>query len=91
MALTQFVHMPNTTITKRMHAPKKRVTELSAWFKECRKVIPQIPDALNPQSEWEILHFDVSKQYIKWTIHKKADNAVKCHVVVDRLAPSIGM
>lgn len=91
MALIQFVQMPNVCISKRMHAPKRHVTELSSWFKECRKLIPQIPDAYSPTSEWEIFHFDVTPKWIKWTIQKKNDPAARCHLVIDRQAPAIGL
>lgn len=91
MAIVQFRDEqanPPVSISKRMFPPKK-VSSLVHWWRQCRKVIHQIPDAEGGEWEW-LGEAQISPSYIRWTIVKRADQERRCHVIVDRTAASIG-
>lgn len=83
MPLVQFRNQPKAIdITRKMFAPKK--ASIEAWFKEARKIIPQIP---NPKdSDWQVSNFDhaVSEdgRWIKFEMFNSVGE--RCHIVIDR-------
>lgn len=86
MALAQYRFEPkNINITKRMPAPKK-VERIEAWFKQARKMIPEIPSPEN--SDWQITHQEASVQWIKYEMHNSIGE--RCYVIIDRNQPFMG-
>ena len=86
MAQVQYVDVPNDVrITRGMGAPK-RVTLLSAWLREARKVIPQIPNHL--KGEAYVLTSNATTNFIKFELKRPDDSRV--YVIIDRLAPQLG-
>ena len=85
MALAQYRNeIKSIDISKRLGAPKKATLE--AWFREIRKVIPEIP---NPRiTDWQITHQQADERWIKFEMHNSIGE--RCHIVVDRKAPFIG-
>lgn len=86
MALAQFrMQAKNINITKKMAAPKK-VTQIEAWFKEARKMIPEIP---NPKdTDWIITHQQADVKWVRYDLVNSVGE--KCQVVIDRTQPFIG-
>lgn len=89
MALARFkTSKPDSIpISRKFGAPKK-VTEMSAWFKAARKVIPEIPDPKN--SDWIIYHEEASRDAKH--IHFEMQNTVgeRCSIIIDRTISLIG-
>lgn len=86
MALAQYKFEPKgICISKKMPAPKK-VERIEAWFKQARKLIPEIP---NPeQTDWQITHQDATVKWINFEMHNSVGE--RCYVVIDRTQPFIG-
>lgn len=85
MALVQYrMQAKDVNITKRMGAPKKMT--MDAWFKQCRKVIPEIPNVKD--TDWIIKHEHADFRWIKYELVNSIGE--KCEVVVDRTQPFIG-
>jgi hypothetical protein len=79
MAAVQFRNQKaNIEVSKTMTTPKKQTLE--AWFKDIRKIIPQVP---NPKTtDWQIHHQEAT---IKWiTFEMQNSVGERCVVVVDR-------
>lgn len=68
-------------IQKNMGAPK--TATLKAWFKEIRKVIPQVPNPNN--TDWMISHESADLKWIKFEMHNSIGE--RCHIVVNREIP----
>lgn len=86
MAVVQFRNDPKgINITKPMFPPKK-VSEMSAWYKAARKVIPDIPDL--EQRTWTLAHALADLQWVKFELR----NAIgeRAYVIIDRKRPAIG-
>lgn len=58
----------------------KRVTEIYAWFRECRKVLPQIPDP--EKGEWVFRHMEASVDEIRFLLEDRVGQ--QCVVKIDR-------
>lgn len=86
MALAQYRNQANdVNITKKIPAPRK-VEKMEAWFKEARKMIPQIP---NPkETDWIISHETATIKYVRFDMVNTVGE--KCQVVIDRTQPFIG-
>lgn len=82
MALAQFRdEVKGINISKSLGAPK--TATLEAWFKEIRKVIPEVP---NPKkTDWLIYHQEASLQWIKFEMQNSIGE--RCYIVVDRTRP----
>lgn len=92
MALIQFDHptaSPPIKIQKRMFAPKKKVSELEQWLKDCRKKIPEIP-ICSLLTGWEIVHTDISPNHIIIDFVRHSNFQIRARLTIDRLAASIG-
>lgn len=74
------------TITKKFGAPKKMT--LDAWFKEARKVIPEIPDPT--RTDWTITHEEASKDAKFITFELSNTVGERCKLIIDRTIPLIG-
>ena len=77
----------NVEISRRMFAPK-RVTEISAWYKAARKVIPQIP-SLEEGGLWYLRDHEVSLNEITYVVRRN-DNGDLAYVKIDRRQPGLG-
>jgi hypothetical protein len=62
------------------------MTLLSAWLREARKVIPQIPNHL--RGEAYIHQTNATPSFIKFELKRPDDSRV--YVIIDRQAPQIG-
>lgn len=71
-------------ITRRLGAPQKATLE--AWFKEIRKVIPEIPDPR--KTDWQITHQEVKDKWINYELHNSIGQ--RCYITVNREIPHIG-
>jgi hypothetical protein len=83
MPTVQFFHN-GRTFTKNMITPK-RITKLEAWYKEARKVITDIPEALMGifgNNEWMIEHHEVDVKWIKFDLLHT--NGFKAYIVILR-------
>jgi hypothetical protein len=56
------------------------IADTSKWWREARKVIPQIPDV--DSTDWFIAHETVTEGSIIWELRNSIGE--KCAVVVDR-------
>jgi hypothetical protein len=75
-------------ITKKMFTPKK-ADQISAWWREARKLIPQIPDPYtNGDWRFEPDRPEITIGYIRWSMVNKKSERV--HLVIDRKTPSLG-
>lgn len=85
MAMVQFRNDPKSIdITKRMFAPK--TATMHHWFKEARKVIPEIP---NPkQTDWIIAHEEADLRWVKFELANSVGE--RCFIVIDRTTASMG-
>lgn len=86
MALVQYRNeVQKTELSRRMFAPKK-AADINAWFKEARKVIPQIP---NPKdTDWVIFRSDASLNYISFEMYNSVGE--RCYVVIARKHSPLG-
>ena len=86
MAAVQFRNqVSNLEINKTMPTPKK-LTSLEAWFKDIRKIIPQVP---NPKdTDWQIMHQHATLQWITFEMQNSIGE--RCVVVVDRTKSQFG-
>ncbi len=86
MALVQFRNQAaGIEITKKLASPKKHTLE--AWYKACRKVVPEIPDINN--TDWIISreHADLT-----WIVFEFVNSiGEKCKVVINRTIPFLGV
>lgn len=88
MPIVQFRNDPQSIdINRKMFAPK--TSSIQAWFKEARKVIPQIP---NPkQTDWQLATIEPEKvisadaRWIKFEMFNSVGE--RCHIVIDRSIP----
>lgn len=88
MPIVQFRNDPQKIdLTRKMFAPKR--SSIEAWFKEARKVIPQIP---NPkQTDWQLTTLDLGEvlsdddRFIKFEMFNSVGE--RCHIVIDRSIP----
>lgn len=68
----------NLDITKPIPTPKKQTLE--AWFKDIRKIIPQVP---NPKdTDWQIQHQEATLTHITYELQNSIGE--RCVIVVDR-------
>lgn len=81
MAAVQFRHqVQNIEVTRTMATPKTQTLE--AWFKDIRKIIPQVP---NPKdTDWQIHHQHATLQWITFEMQNSIGE--RCVIVVDRKA-----
>lgn len=87
MAIVQFKDEINKVeITRRMSAPKK-VTRLEHWYKEARRIIPQIPDIQMPGME--VINTQCTFKWITWEV--KDPKGHRSYVVINRRADSLGV
>lgn len=79
MGLAQFRYpTKNIEVTKLVATPKKQTLE--AWFKDIRKIIPQVP---NPkETDWQIHHQQATTQWITFEMQNSIGE--RCVIVVDR-------
>lgn len=63
MALATLEKADGTTKSARMPTPT-RITQLSAWYKAARTVVPEIPDVKN--TPWYIADTEVTVDFIKY-------------------------
>lgn len=86
MPIVQFRNDPQSIqVDRKMFAPK--TASIYAWFKEARKVIPQIP---NPkQTDWQIANLDHAVSENGRWINFEMFNSVgeRCYIVIDRSVP----
>lgn len=86
MPIVQFRNDPQSIdINRKMFAPK--TATIQAWFKEARKVIPQIP---NPkQTDWQVSNWahaiTTDGRFIKFEMFNSVGE--RCHIVIDRSIP----
>lgn len=86
MALVQYRNdLLDINIQRGMPAPKK-IEKLEAWFKQARKVIPQIPDA--PNGLWNITHQSASIKWISFEL--ETPQGERCYVIIDRQRSALG-
>lgn len=72
-------------VNKTMSTPKKMST-LDAWFKEIRKIIPQVP---NPKdTDWQIHHQHATLDWITFEMQNSIGE--RCVIVVDRKHSQFG-
>lgn len=65
-------------INKSMPTPKRQTLE--AWFKDIRKIIPEVP---NPgATDWQIHHQHATTQWITFEMQNSIGE--RCVVIVDR-------
>lgn len=77
MSTVQYIFNGNTT-TKQMATPKQ-ITRIEKWYKEARKAIPAIPEALigvfGP-NQWCIVESETDVKWVKFDLlsldHRKA-------------------
>lgn len=82
MALAQFRNeVKGIEITKNLGAPK--TATLQAWFREIRKVIPEVPDPR--KTDWLIYHQDADLRWIRFEMQNSVGE--RCYIVVDRTKP----
>lgn len=78
MAVVQYSDAQQQVITKNYIIPKQ-VTKLSAWFKQARRTIPMIPNALLDvfgDSDWMISEQGASQQFVTFKLlHKSGQRA----------------
>jgi len=87
MALVQFKdEIKGIEITRRMSAPKK-VERLESWYKEARKIIPQIPDI--QLQGYEVINTQCTVNWITWEVKDEVGN--RSYVVINRRADSLGV
>ena len=83
MPTVQYIHN-GETVTKQMPTPK-RITSLQHWYKEARKAIPQIPEALigvfGPH-QWCIVESEADIKWVKFDL-LSLDNR-KAYIVILR-------
>ncbi len=80
MPRVQFSYPPrDISITKAMPSPA-RISQMDAWYKAARRVIPEIPDT--EDSDWLITEQHATTQSIIWELHDSVGN--KCAVTIDR-------
>ncbi|TXH42027.1 MAG: hypothetical protein E6Q97_36420 [Desulfurellales bacterium] len=86
MAVVQYRNeIRQQDISRRMFAPKK-VTEIDAWFKAARSVIPEIP---NPKdTDWSIFNHSASPDYIRFDMFNSIGE--RCYIIIARRHPAIG-
>lgn len=85
MATVQFRNDPKgISINKRLPIPKK-VSRLEAWFKQSRKIIPEIPNPVD--TDWRIASEEATLQYVKFTMVNSIGE--RCYVVIDRKADGL--
>jgi len=85
MAVVQFRNQAaNIEVNKSMPTPKKQTLE--AWFKDIRKIIPQVP---NPKdTDWQIHHQHATIQWITFEMQNSIGE--RCVVIVDRTKSQFG-
>lgn len=84
MALAKFTKGEQSK-TARMFAPKK-ITEISAWYKAARKVIPFMPDL--DKTDWFMTHHEATIHLIEIRIaNSVGEEAV---LLIDRRIPALG-
>lgn len=85
----------NINIVKDMRSPK-RISQVSAWFKEARKVVPEIPavgphvgivqhTTITDEGEkigWVLTDENVTQKFIRWDITNSLGE--RCYVVIAR-------
>lgn len=77
MPTVQYIHN-GETVTKQMPTPKS-ITRLEKWYKEARKAVPQIPEALYnvfANNQWCIIEQEADVKWVKFDLisldHRKA-------------------
>lgn len=69
MPTCQYIHN-GETVTKQMPTPKQ-ITKVEKWYKEARKVIPEIPNALiglYADRSWIISHYETDVKWVKFDL-----------------------
>jgi hypothetical protein len=84
LALIEFQNPTNNVRKQRRTSAPTKAT-LKAWFKLCRKLIPEIPDA--PNGDWNITHEEADLKWIKFELQNISGQ--RCYVVIDRTAPAV--
>lgn len=74
------------SITKGMHAPKKKVCELSSWLKAARRLIPEIPED-GGDLGWTLKEQVVDLKWIKFTLVNNVGE--RAYVVINRQANAL--
>jgi hypothetical protein len=78
--LVQYRDEPNNvSITRTMFAPRRGISDASQWFKEARKIIPQIP------LDHGLLLTQCTPHWITWELEHPQTGA-RSYVVIDRKA-----
>lgn len=86
MPRVQFSFPPrDINITKDMPSPR-RIGELDHWYKQARKVIPEIPNL--QETDWFIFQQEITESSIVFEIHDSVGQ--KCAVVIDRRHNLVG-
>jgi hypothetical protein len=85
LAIFKFEDPNQKPISRRLGAPK--TATLEAWFKEIRKVIPEIP---NPKkTDWQITAQTADLNTITFILCNSIGE--RCSIQVDRKIPHIGV
>lgn len=81
------VRLQTTNVDKsaRMFTPK-RITQESAWLREARKVIPEIPNV--EKTDWRILSMDVSLHKLHFELVNSL--GTRATITIDRKVPGFG-
>lgn len=69
MPTVQYIYK-GETYTRQMPTPKQ-VTKVEAWYKEARKVLPNIPEAqigVVGNNKWMIEHYETDPKWIKYDL-----------------------
>lgn len=84
MAVVQFKYpTKEINVVKTINTP--RVQTLEAWFKDIRKIIPQVP---NPKdTDWQIHNQHATVSHITYELQNSIGE--RCVIVVDRTRSSL--
>lgn len=72
-------------ITTKSMATPKAITKLTHWYKEARKAIPQIPEALDKltgPTGWFISHQEADVKWVKFDLEDKSGK--RAYIVILR-------
>lgn len=86
LATVTFSDLTKQPISRKHGAPKKMTLE--AWFKEARKVIPEIPNPKN--TDWQIYEEEATRDSIHIIYLLSNTVGERCKVVINRKVPLIG-